>query len=65
MTVRNLALQLYHWMQRLEELEKARTELNPSALEERLRLENELIEAKKQVEHYHKLLEAQKEKVEI
>ena len=65
MTVRHLALELYHWMKRLEELEKARAELAPEALEERLRLETELLEARKSVEHYHKLLEAQKEKVEI
>ncbi len=65
MTVRHLALELYHWMKRLEELEKARAKLAPEALEERLRLEAELLEARQQVEHYHKLLEAQKEKVEI
>jgi hypothetical protein len=65
MTVRHLALELYHWMQRLEELEKARSELAPEALEARLRLEAQLLEARQQVEHYHKLLEAQKEKVEI
>lgn len=65
MTVRNLALQLYHWMKRLEELEQARSKLAPEALEERLRLETELMEARKSVEHYRKLLEAQKEKVQI
>lgn len=65
MTVRHLALELYHWMKRLEELEKAMAELPPEALEERLGLETELMEARRQVEHYHKLLEAQKEKVEI
>jgi len=65
MTVRHLALELYHWMKRLEELEKAKAGLAPEALEERLRLEAELLQARKQVEHYHKLLEAQKEKVEI
>ncbi len=65
MTVRHLALELYHWMKRLEELEKARAELATEALEERLRLEAELLEARKSVEHYHKLLEAQKEKVEL
>ena len=65
MTVRHLALQLYHWMQRVEELNKAMAELAPEALKERLRLETELSQARKQVEHYRKLLEAQKEKVKI
>ena len=65
MTVRYLALELYHWMQRLEELEQAKAKLAPEALEERRRLETELLEARQQVEHYHKLLEAQKEQVEI
>ena len=65
MTVRHLALELYHWMKRLEELEQAGAKLAPEALEARLRLEAELLEARQQVEHYHKLLEAQKEKVEI
>jgi len=41
-TVRHLALQLYHWMQRVEELKKAMAELAPVALMERLRLETEL-----------------------
>ncbi len=65
MTVRNLALQLYHWMQRVEELEKEMAGTAPDDFAERRRLEEELIEARRQVEHYHKLLEAQKEKVEI
>lgn len=66
MTVRHLALELYHWMKRLEELEQARAKLEPSApLAEHTRLENELVQARRQVEHFHKLLEAQKEKVEI
>ncbi len=66
MTVRHLALQLYHWMKRLEELEQAKADLEPTApLEEHTRLDNELTEARRQVAHFHKLLEAQKEKVEI
>jgi uncharacterized damage-inducible protein DinB len=65
-TVRHLALQLYHWMKRLEELEQARAKLTPETpLAEHTRLEGELTEARRQVEHFHKLLEAQKEKVEI
>jgi uncharacterized damage-inducible protein DinB len=66
MTIRHLALQLYQWMKRLEELKQAKAKLPLEApLEERTRLENELTEARRQVEHFHKLLEAQKEKVEI
>ena len=66
MTVRHLALELYHWMQRLQELEKEHAALGPDApLEEHNRLDMDLLEARQQVEHYHKLLEAQKEKVEI
>jgi len=65
-TVRHLALELYHWMKRLEELEQAKAKLPAEApLAEHTRLENELIQARQQVEHFHKLLEAQKEKVEI
>jgi len=64
-TVRHLALELYHWMKRLEELEKEKAGLAPEALEERLRLETELIEARKSVEHYHKLLKAQKEQPKV
>ena len=69
MTVHHLALQLYHWMQRLEELEKehaALVALGPDApLDEHNRLDTELLEARKAVEHYRKLLEAQKEKVKV
>lgn len=66
MTVRHLALELYHWMKRLEELEQEHAALGPDApVTEHNHLENEILQAKKQVEHYHKLLEAQKEKVEI
>jgi len=65
MTVRHLALELYHWMQRLQELEKVRAGLAPENLEERLRLETEISEARRQVEHYQKLLKGQKEVVKI
>jgi len=66
MTVHHLALELYHWMQRLEELEKEHAALGPDApLAEHNRLDTELLEARKAVAHYRQLLEAQKEKVEI
>jgi hypothetical protein len=65
MTVHHLALELYHWMKRLEELEKAMAALAPEALAERTRLETELSEARKAVAHYRQLLEAQKEQPKI
>ncbi len=66
MPIRYLALELYRWLKRLEDLEKAAAALGPEApLTERNRLETELLQARKQVEHYRAVLEAQKEKVEI
>ncbi len=66
MTVHHLAVELYRWMKRLEELEKERAGLAPDApLAEHTRLDAALSEARKAVEHYRQLLEAQKEKVEI
>jgi hypothetical protein len=66
MTVRHLALELYRWMQRLEALEKERAALGSTAsLAEHTRLETQLLEAKKAVEHYRQLLEGQKEKPQM
>jgi len=66
MTVHHLALGLYHWMQRLEELEEEQARLGPeAALAERTRLDTELSEARKAVAHYRQLLEAQKEQPKI
>lgn len=65
MTVHHLALELYRWMKRLEELEQEQARLGPEALAERTRLETELFETRKAVAHYRQLLEAQKEKVKI
>ncbi len=66
MTVRHLALELYHWLKRLEELEQARARLGPEApLAARQRLEAETLQARKSAEHYRKLLKAQKEEVKI
>jgi hypothetical protein len=65
-TVHNLALELYHWMQKVAELEKEHAALRPDAsLEEHNRLDRELSEAKKAVAHYRKLLEGQKEHPKI
>jgi hypothetical protein len=66
MTVRHLALELYHWLKRLEELEQARALWGPEApLEERNRLEAEILQARNAVEHYRALLKGQKEEVKI
>jgi len=66
MSVRHLALELYRWLKRLEELEQARARLGPKApLAERNRLEAEICQAGKSVEHYRVLLKAQKEEVKI
>lgn len=66
MTVRHLALELYRWMKRLEELAKEHEALGPTAsLGEHTRLDKELSEAKKAVEHYRQLLEGQKEKPQM
>jgi len=66
MSVRHLALELYRWLKRLEELEQARARLGPEApLAERNRLETEIFQARKSVEHYRALLEGQKEEVKI
>jgi len=66
MTVRHLALELYRWLKRLEELEQARARLGPEApLAERHRLEAEIFQARQSVEHYRVLLKAQKEEVKI
>ncbi len=62
MTVHHLAVELYRWMQRLEELEKQHAALGPDApLAEHNRLDAELSEARQAVAHYRQLLEAQKE----
>jgi hypothetical protein len=66
MTVRHLALELYRWLKRLEELEQARARLGPEApLAERHRLESEIFQARKSVEHYRGLIKGQKEEVKI
>jgi hypothetical protein len=66
MTVHHLALELYHWMQRLGELEKEHAALGPDPpLAEHNRLDTEISEARKAVAHYRQLLEAQKEQPKI
>jgi len=66
MSVRHLALELYHWLKRLEELEQARARLGPEAPPaERNRLGAEIFQARKLVKYYRALLEGQKEEVKI
>ena len=66
MTVHHLALELYRWMQRLEELEQKHAALGPDApLTEHNRLDTEILEARKAVAHYRQLLEAQKDQPKI
>lgn len=66
MTVHHLAVELYQWMKRLEELEREQARLGPeAALAERTRLETEIAETRKAVAHYRQLLEAQKEQPKI
>lgn len=63
MTVRYLAQELYHWTQRVEELERAVKALPEGApLAERLSLETELLQARKEQEHFRTVLESKKEK---
>ncbi len=66
MTVRHLALELYRWLKRLEELERDRARLGPEApVAERNRLGAEIFQARKLVKYYRALLEGQKEEVKI
>ena len=66
MTVHYLAVELYHWIKRLEELEKEHAALGPDTpLAEHNRLETEIFQARKSVQHYRQLLEGQKEKPKI
>jgi hypothetical protein len=66
MSVRFLALELYRCLKRLEDLEKAKAERGPETdWAELRRLETEILLARKEVEHYRKLLEAQKEPPKI
>jgi hypothetical protein len=63
MTVRYLAQKLYHWTQRVKELERAVKALpEGTPLEERMSLETELFQARKEQEHFRAVLESKKEK---
>jgi len=63
MTVRYLAQELYRLTKRVEELERALSSLEEGApLQKRARLEAELLQARKERDHFRAVLEAKKEK---
>ena len=62
MSIRYLAEQLYHWTQRVKELEKALAALGAGPHPDRAGLEAELLRAQKERDHYKSVLEAKKEK---
>jgi len=62
MAVRYLAQELYRWTRRVEELEKALGALSPDDFTTRAGVERELLQARKELEHYRAVLAAKKEK---
>ncbi len=62
MTVRFLAQELYRCTRRVEELQKALAALHDGDPRERTKLEAELLQARKELEHYRALLASKKEK---
>jgi hypothetical protein len=66
MSVRYLAEELYRWTRKVEDLEKALAVLELDAdMQERTRLEMELLQAKKELAHMRAVLEAKKEHPKI
>ena len=66
MTIRYLAEELYRWTREVEDLEKARAALLPTAtLEERTRLDEALRQAKQQQAHLRAVLESKKERIRM
>jgi HAMP domain-containing protein len=66
MTIRYLAQELYRLTQKVEELERARTEmLEGASIEERNRLEAELSQTKKELGRIREVLESKKEKTMV
>jgi hypothetical protein len=63
MTIRFLAQELYRLTQKVEELERTKKAWgDETPLTERTRLEMELLQARKELEHYRAVLEGKKEK---
>jgi hypothetical protein len=66
MSVRYLAEELYRWTRKVEDLEKALAALAVDAdIQERNRLEMELLRAKKELTHMRAVLDAKKEPPKI
>jgi len=62
LSIRYLAEQLYLWTQKVKQLEQALAALGEGPHPDRARLEAELLQAKKERDHFKSLLEAKKEK---
>lgn len=62
MTIRYLAQELYRLTHRVEELERALAAWGEGRLEERARLETELLQARKEQQRLRAVLESKKEK---
>jgi hypothetical protein len=61
MSIRYLAVELYRCEQKVQELEKKLVQLGQQASSERVGLEAELFQAKKERDHYKALLDAKKD----
>jgi hypothetical protein len=61
MSIRYLAVELYRCEQLVQELEKKLDRLGQQSSPERVRLEAELFQAKKERDHYKAVLDAKKE----
>lgn len=66
MSLRFLAEELYRWTRKVEELEKALAALAvDSDIEERTRLEMELLRAKQELAHMRAVLDSKKDQPKI
>jgi ribosomal protein L29 len=66
MSIRYLAEELYRWTRKVEELEKSLAALRTEgALQERSRLETELLRARQELARVRAILEAKKDKPKI
>ena len=61
MSIRYLAVELYRCERLVQELEKKLDQLGQQSSPDRVRLEAELFQAKKERDHYKAVLEAKKE----
>jgi hypothetical protein len=66
MSVRYLAEELYRWTRKVEDLEKALAALDPgAAVQERTRLEMELLQAREELARFRSVLESKKDRPKI